>query len=178
MRSIVLGALLIATLVPAAAVQAQRQQFSYAGCNLQGTCATASLFYDSMTREAISIGADIRWAADAPGAVAGSSTNNLRVTGVFQPWEGPNSCVYPTRGLQTRCTVGFGPVFPIWLAPNFQPTTLHIAIGYGATEFGDALSSATLTLTAVPEPATLTLLVTGLLALGGIAARRGRRRAA
>jgi hypothetical protein len=174
MRSIVLGVLIAATFVPVAAVQAQRQHFTYTGCNLQGTCATASLFYDSMTREAIVVGADIRWAADAPGA----STGGLTVSGLFRPWELPNWCVYPATGPQTHCEIGFAPRFPISIPLDFRPTTMHLGIGYGRTEFGDPVTTAGLTLTAVPEPATLTLLATGLLVLGGLVALRRRRRAA
>jgi len=175
MRQIISLALVATTLALSPCKDAAGQTYTYGGCNAQGTCGTATLFIDSMTRQALSVFVDIRWAAEAPGALAGPALAGIGVGGVGGAWDRGGNCEYPTGVLRTRCGVTFNAEFPRVVAPDFQPTTITLPIGYGLTPLRDPVSVAPLTLIAVPEPTTIVLLGSGLLALGGVARRRSRR---
>jgi hypothetical protein len=176
MRRLVRAVLVTATLAVAPAAQAQILEYQYRGCNAMGTCGTATLFVESITRAATRVNVGLTWAPEAPGALSGSSLTSMTVTGlVGGAWERFGSCEYPI-GLFLNCGVSYFPVSAPPRAPlGFQPDRIGIGIGYGRTEFGDPVSTMPLVLSAVPEPSTVALLGSGLLALGGMALRRRRR---
>ena len=174
-RTIAVAAgLVVASITMAAPARAQLLEYAYAGCNALATCATATLFVDALTRDAVSVVADLRWTDDAPGALAGPSTASFTVAGASGGWErgGASVCEYPTGFPRTSCRATFQPVFTVRVAPDFQPTTMTMLVGYGVTESLFPASTAPLTLTAVPEPTTAVLLGGGLLGLALLARRR------
>jgi len=177
MRRFSLSALGAAIFAFLPAQQAQSQdyvQYHFAGCNSLGTCGTATLFVNSLTGRAEAVSGRVVWAEGTSGLVAGAFLGGSPIPGLGGAWE-RTGCQYPSRTVATTCGFGFLPLSPPLLPADFQPSTVGITVGYGATDDGRPVSVAPLALIALPEPASLALVGSGLLALGGLVRRRKRR---